>query len=254
MAPRYRRRVTVDRRLSAADRPGVVVGGGRSASPSWSAAPSSWWSAAPSWWSSASRSWWSTWWSTWVVLDDVVVDDDVVAVLRSPPLRASTAITAMSTTARATRPPMSQRMPVDMPPSSAGGGPAGPPGPAGAPGPPAPPAAAPAAAPPAAAAAGIAIVESGAGAGTGGGTRRGRYCARCAGRARARPRRRPRPARRSCRRGGSGGERVATHPAVAVRRRVHQAPSVMRAATAWSCTRPASSCAMPSTRSACEAP
>jgi len=108
-----------------------------------------------------------------VVLDDVVVDevlvlDEEVGVVLPPslpPERARTAITAMSTTARATRPPISQRIPLDMPPSSAGGCPP-PPGCPGSPGPPAAPPAAAAPATPAAAAAGIAIVESGAGSGT----------------------------------------------------------------------------------------
>ena len=55
--------------------------------------------------------------------------------------------------------------------------------------------------------------------------------------------------------GRAGLERLAAHSAVAVRGGFQrQAPRVSRAATAWSCTRAANSRAMPSTRSACEAP
>ena len=172
-----------------------------------------------------------------------VVDDDVVVELllglpsSSPSLNANAAITPISTTASTMSAPITAFIPFESPPSSSSpGSPGSPPFP-----PPPPP---PAAAPPAAPAPPRQLPAS---------RRSGRRCRR---RCRLPWHPSVRPQRRSC--------RTTWHRARSARRTrrssgtrrwaPRQAPRVNRAATAWSCTRAASSRAMPSTRSACEAP
>ena len=231
---------------------GAVVGGAVVGRRRWSAAPL-WAAPLSAARSSAARggrrlrrggrstSWWcwSTWWcwcSTW--------SWSVGGLSSSPSESANAAITPTSTIASTINAAMSQRCAGDMPPSSSSwsGGRSSPP-------------------PPAPAAPARRARRTGA--------RRGhrdrrfrqpaaeglRRC-RCPRSRPSSPRRPWAPPRhRSCRTPWHpvpAADR--THRSSGTRSAPSQAPSVRRAATAWSCTRAASSRAMPSTRSACEAP